>query len=58
MMEPFVILASRFTTEEIKAIDEWRRRQPVLPNMSATLRYLVKVGLKTQKAKQESSSNG
>lgn len=31
--------------EEIKRIDEWRRKQPELPSRSEAIRRLVKIGL-------------
>jgi hypothetical protein len=33
----------------VKKIDDWRRQQPDLPNISEAIRRLVELGLKTKK---------
>ncbi len=33
----------------VKQIDDWRRRQPELPNFSEALRRLVEIGLEAEK---------
>ena len=35
-------------TTEVAAIDEWRRRQPDLPNRSEAIRRLCELGLKAK----------
>jgi metal-responsive CopG/Arc/MetJ family transcriptional regulator len=39
------------STEEVEAIDEWRRKHPELPSRSEAIRQLVAAGLKTKSAK-------
>jgi hypothetical protein len=33
------------STAQVRAIDEWRRRQPDLPSRSAAIRRLIEMGL-------------
>jgi hypothetical protein len=35
----------------VKRVDEWRRREPDLPNISEAIRRLVEMGLKAKKGK-------
>jgi hypothetical protein len=37
------------STDEVGAIDEWRRRHPDLPSRSEAIRQLVELGLKAKK---------
>jgi hypothetical protein len=36
-------------TAWVKKIDDWRRREPDLPNLSAAIRRLVEMGLESAK---------
>jgi metal-responsive CopG/Arc/MetJ family transcriptional regulator len=37
------------SSEEVAAIDEWRRKNPDLPSRSEAIRRLVEMGLKAKK---------
>jgi hypothetical protein len=39
------------STAWVKKVDEWRRREPDLPNISEAIRRLVEIGLKAKKGK-------
>jgi hypothetical protein len=39
------------STEEVEAIDEWRRKHPDLPSRSEAIRQLLAAGLKAAKGK-------
>ncbi len=37
------------SSDDVEAIDEWRRKQPDLPSRSEAIRRLVELGLKAKK---------
>ncbi|MET0165117.1 MAG: hypothetical protein ABW318_08950 [Vicinamibacterales bacterium] len=39
-------------TKWVKRVDDWRRKQPDLPNLSAAIRRLVDMGLESDKKKR------
>ena len=39
-------------TSWVKKIDDWRRREPDLPNLSEAIRRLVELGLEAAKKKR------
>lgn len=39
------LLSIRLTDEELRAIDEWRRKQPTIPSRPQAVRELVRRGL-------------
>jgi len=39
------LVGVRFTNEAIREIEEWRRRQPVIPSRTDAIRELVRRGL-------------
>jgi hypothetical protein len=42
--EPLILtVPTRFTSDDVAALDEWRRRQPDLPSRSEAIRRMVRV---------------
>jgi hypothetical protein len=45
-------IGMRWQEPELKAIDDWRRKQPDLPSRAEAIRRLTELGLKVAKLKQ------
>lgn len=45
------LTAVRFTEEQARAIEDWRRAQPVIPAKGVAIRELVRLGLEYSKLK-------
>jgi hypothetical protein len=43
-----------FDQEQLNAVEEWRRRQKPIPNVSEAIRRLVELGLATKGGKAKS----
>jgi hypothetical protein len=42
--EPLILtVPTRFTPDDVAALDEWRRRQPDLPSRSEAIRRMVRL---------------
>lgn len=42
----------RFSIEDLKAIEDWRRTQPTIPAKGTAIRELVRLGLEYSKLKE------
>ncbi len=50
-------IMGRFSTPEVDEIEDWRKRQPRVPNLSDTMRRLVQLGLDAAKSKRGSKED-
>lgn len=55
MPQAFTTVGVRFVDEEYKQLDKWRASQPVIPSMSAAVRYFVQKGLEDELKKKKTN---
>lgn len=45
MRKTYTTIGVRFDGEDYRVLEEWRKAQPIVPSLSAAVRYLVSLGI-------------
>jgi hypothetical protein len=57
MSEKPLNIWTQFPAADYKLLEDWRRTQPKIPPIAATVRHLVSVGLRAEMAKQSATKD-